>query len=407
MNIADNNVCFNDYKYAAAAEMSLINNCVISELLLKKMIVSHRDIFEEEFWNKIKGVLLTSKSTEKLRILKKSDDKITSRALSIEDECGKNNIYLVSRESVYYPYGWTTGNSFPQVFFAKGNLQALLKLNYGSIAVVGSRSPSNYAVNATEEVVRFLTSKDVVIVSGMAYGIDRVAHLNALNTDGTTIAVLAGGVDHIYPYNNKDIYDRICETGVVISELTPGMIAKKQYFPSRNRLISGISDCTFISEAGELSGTLHTASFAASQGKAVFVLPNTIYCDYAKGGLKLIQDGAQIYLDSEQLVDEIARCTYYRLLDINDIHGDNAKIMLHPQSYRELERLSWSNAERLDDNDWKKLILGELTVKPLDAEEFKYLVNLPYFKLAEYLSELELNDLILFEKGKYALKNKL
>ena len=164
----------------------------------------------------------------------------------------------------------------------------------GSVAVVGSRSPSRYAEYATDNICKILGEKGITIVSGMAYGIDRHAHISTVNTPGGTVAVLAGGVDNIYPPKNKDIYDLIKNKGVIISEMPPGQKPLRQYFPSRNRLIAGLSDCTLVMEAGSVSGTLHTASFAANQGKEVFVLPNNIYYENALGGLNFLKT-AEMY----------------------------------------------------------------------------------------------------------------
>ena len=125
----------------------------------------------------------------------------------------------------------------------------------------------------------------------MAFGIDRSAHLASVSTPGGTVAVLAGGADNIYPPANKDIYDAIAAQGLIVSEMPPGQKPLRQYFPSRNRLIAGLSDCTLIMEAGAVSGTLHTASFAAAQGKEVFVLPNNIYYENALGGQCAFRSG--------------------------------------------------------------------------------------------------------------------
>ena len=182
---------------------------------------------------------------------------------------------------------------------------------------MGSRSPSKYAQYATDQICKELGEKSVTIVSGMAYGIDRQAHLSSVKTKGGTIAILAGGVDNIYPPKNKDIYDLISRNGLIISEMPPGQQPLRQYFPSRNRLIAGLTDCTVVMEAGAVSGTLHTASFAANQGKEVFVLPNNIYFENAKGGLKLLEDGGNVLLGADNVIDSVARSVMYKRMALD------------------------------------------------------------------------------------------
>ena len=242
----------------------------------------------------------------------------------------------------------------------------------------------------------------------MAYGIDRQAHISSVNTSGGTIAVLAGGVDNIYPPKNRDIYELIRDKGVIISEMPPGQKPLRQYFPSRNRLIAGLSDCTLVMEAGSVSGTLHTASFAAGQGKEVFVLPNNIYYENAMGGLKLLEDGGNVLLNAEGVIDSVARSLMYKRMDmgcpaelyyqdqLKDDFSDQANI----EALRELARVK---PEVLTDENWKSIIKDSLTLKPMCADELCVLTTLPFYKVSKLLTELELNGTVCQDKGKYSL----
>ena len=278
----------------------------------------------------------------------------------------------------------------------------------GSVAVVGSRSPSKYSQYATDQICRELGEKGVTIVSGMAYGIDRQAHLSSVNTKGGTVAILAGGVDNIYPPKNKDIYDLISRNGLIISEMPPGQQPLKQYFPSRNRLIAGLSDCTLIMEAGSVSGTLHTASFAANQGKEVFVLPNNIYYENAIGGLKLLEDGGNVLLGSESVIDSVTRSLMYKRMGMdcpgevvfeeNDNEEFDKKVDIG--ALRELAKV---RPDVLTDENWKLIMTDALSLKPLCADELCKVTMLPFYKVSSLLTDLELNGTVCQEKGKYSL----
>lgn len=397
-----NRELYRDYLYASAVNLKLIGSSVFSELMITKLIKSHRDIFEDGFKDIVMSSEVSSKARDKILKLIDSTDLIKSNAEKIFGNCYNGNIELISNGSDFYPWNFRSSYTFPQVFYVKGNKEIIKQCDYGSVACVGSRCPSRYAENATKDIVSELTKQGAVIVSGMAEGIDRKSHEVCLDSNGKTIAVLAGGPDNIYPFSNKDIYERIADSGLILSEMPPGTKAIKQYFPSRNRLISGISDCTFISEAGEISGTLHTASFAAAQGKSVFVLPNTIYADYAKGGLKLILDGAEILLSNEQIINEIRNCAYYKVLDRYNVDILSSTV----DSYKSLRLKAEKSPDAMEDSEWKLLIMDEVSAKPLNVEESVSIFNLPFYRLAQLFSELEIEGKLYMDKGKYKVCSK-
>ncbi len=161
-------------------------------------------------------------------------------------------------------------------------------------------------------------------------------------------------------------------------------------------------------EAGAVSGTLHTASFAASQGKEVFVLPNNIYYENALGGLKLLEDGGNVLLSAESVIDSVARSLMYKRMDM----GCPAELYYQDQIKDEfggepdidaLRELSKIQPEALTDDNWKALIKDSLTLKPMCADELCVLTMLPFYKVSKLLTELELNGTVCQEKGKYSL----
>jgi len=299
----------------------------------------------------------------------------------------------------------------PEVIYCKGRTELLKRSSKnGSVAVVGSREAGSYALCATESYSRDLSDKGITIVSGMALGVDGMAHRAALEGKASTIAIVAGGPDNIYPSENRELYKQIASKGLILSEMPPGQQPLRQYFPSRNRLIAGISDCTLVMEAGAKSGTLHTASFAAAQGKEVFVLPNNIYCENAVGGLRLLEDGCCILYSIENVIDSVSQAILCRRMEYPDLM-DADETDCGPSDMRsgDKDRLALlkikadKTPEELTDDEWKALIEDKLSVKPLDIDSLSGFLGLPFYRLSELLVGLQLSGKVVLENGKYAL----
>lgn len=400
-----------DFFYSAVMLNTRINYRILNELIDLKLINNYRDLADIDLLKSItgKGSGLKHESVVRIIELIESYNDLGKIVRNYKKIADINNIGTVSVLDAGYPYNWKCLSGMPSVFYSRGNYSLISKMTLsGSVAVVGSRNPSKYALYATDRICRELGEKGITVVSGMAHGIDRQAHISSVKTSGGTIAVLAGGVDNIYPPSNKDVYDQLCNEGLILSEMPPGQQPLRQYFPSRNRLIAGLSDCTLIMEAGSVSGTLHTASFAASQGKEVFVLPNNIYYENAYGGLKLLEDGGNVLLGSESVIDSIARTIMYKRMDLGcgselyyrDIAEENFGEGENIDVLRELAR---SKPEVLTDDNWKLIIKDELTLRPLCADELCVLTTQPFYKISKLLTELELNGTVYQVKGKYSL----
>ncbi|MCR4675168.1 MAG: DNA-processing protein DprA [Lachnospiraceae bacterium] len=180
------------------------------------------------------------------------------------------------------------------------------------IAMVGARRCSGYGKSYTLEIAKLLAQRGCSIVSGMATGIDSFSHEGALEAKGDTFAVLGCGVDICYPPKNHLLYKNIIEHGGVLSEYGPKVSPRPEFFPRRNRIISGLSDVVLLMEAKEKSGSLITAEFALEQGKDIFALPGRISDSLSQGTNKIISLGAGVILSSEQLLKDI-----YELKDWN------------------------------------------------------------------------------------------
>lgn len=175
------------------------------------------------------------------------------------------------------------------------------------IAVVGTRRPTAYGVSVAERFGRRLAELGAVVVSGMARGIDCAAHRGCLAAGGTTVAVLGGGADVCYPPEASGIYRRIRQTGAVISEQPPGSAPRSEFFPERNRIISGLADGILVVEAGKRSGTLITVDAAIEQGRDVFAVPGPITSPMSVGPHALIRDGACLVTSADEILQVLGR----------------------------------------------------------------------------------------------------
>ena len=191
----------------------------------------------------------------------------------------------------------------PWALFTKGDL-SLLETD-PKLAVVGSRQATQYGKNAIRLIFPGLIDKGVLIVSGLARGIDAIAHEYAIKNGGKTIAVIAGGFYHIYPKENTSLALEMMKNQLVLSEYPPDTKPLRWHFPSRNRIISGLSKGTFIIEAKRKSGSLITANFAVNEGRDVFSLPGSIFNPYSIGANELIQQGAKLVTGAEDILEEI------------------------------------------------------------------------------------------------------
>lgn len=173
------------------------------------------------------------------------------------------------------------------------------------VAVVGSRRASPYGVNAARQLARDLARAGAVVVSGLARGIDAAAHEAALDAGGATIGVLGTGIDVVYPRSNARLFRRLADQGLVVSEFPPGAPPLPEHFPIRNRVISGLCLGTVIVEATSRSGSLITARMAAEQGREVFAVPGSIFSKGSEGTHRLIQYGAKLVHDIDDILDEL------------------------------------------------------------------------------------------------------
>lgn len=213
----------------------------------------------------------------------------------------KYDAQIITYQHPSYPKSLLNIYDFPALFYIRG----FLKEDDINIAVVGSRLASTYGKFSTERLCRELALKGITVVSGLARGIDSAAHRGALAGGGRTIAVLGCGLDIVYPSENENLCEEIVSRGAVITEFPFGTPPNSQNFPSRNRIISGLSLGVVVVEANEKSGSLITARLALEQGREVFAVPGTIDSAGSRGTHKLIKQGAKLIENVYDILDEI------------------------------------------------------------------------------------------------------
>jgi DNA processing protein len=245
----------------------------------------------------LKNAGLSAKVIENLLTVRRQVD-----LALVWDRILSQGIQVLTWEDELYPHRLKEIDQPPPVLYVRGEI---LDEDSWSVAVVGTRKISSYGRQVTEELAGFLAQHGITVVSGLARGVDGVAHDACLKAGGRTFAVLGSGVDRVYPPEHERLANRICERGALISDYPPGTPPDSTNFPPRNRIISGLSLATIVVEAGETSGALITASFAAEQGRDVLAVPGNIHAPQSKGTNRLIQQGARPLLKPEDVIDAL------------------------------------------------------------------------------------------------------
>lgn len=190
----------------------------------------------------------------------------------------------------------------PECLWTRGDHSLLAR---PCIAVVGARDATREGLDISYQIATDLVRAGIVIVSGLARGIDAAAHRGALDGGGTTIAVLGTGIDRVYPSENKELHERIAAHGLLLTEFAPGAHPDLFHFPQRNRIISGLSRAVVVVEARERSGSLITARLAGDQGRDVMVVPGTTRTGQNRGGHALLRDGAKLVESAVDILQEL------------------------------------------------------------------------------------------------------
>ena len=218
-------------------------------------------------------------------------------------------VLKIDVEDEIYPQRLLKIKNFPTEIYALGNIELLNSKSI--VAIVGSRDCTDYGRKVTNEFARELSKNEICIISGMAVGIDEIAHNAAIKEKGKTIAVIGCGFNYIYPTENEWLFHKILDKGgCVISEYHPNTKPDNKKFPIRNRIISGISDAVLVVEAMHRSGSSITAKYAKLEGKPVFAVPNSIYASTGIGTNRLIQEGGILVTKPMQIIEGLNQENY-------------------------------------------------------------------------------------------------
>lgn len=302
---------------------------------------------------------------------------------------------IIKIENKKYPDMLKNIKNAPYKLYTRGDEEVL---NMPCITVVGSRNMSDYGRDMTRKIVKELTLGGMCIVSGLAVGIDTIAHQTCLENNGKTVAVLGSGLNKVFPAENKELFNSIIKNrGCVVSEYEPDTIAQKRFFPERNRIVSGLSLGTLVIEATYRSGTSITAQCALEQGKKVFCIPNSIGNKNSAGIINLLKKGATLVTDGKEIMYELG------ILD----KKENYEELVQKQRLEKIRLLEQEELSQLDEIAVRvyqyikenKVVNFEIMCKDLE-------MNVQDINM--YLTILELKGLIVNKYGvNYMVRDEL
>jgi DNA processing protein len=321
---------FGDIASAWAGSPEALRAAGLGEKTLERLLVVRKGVNLEALWEQIQA--------SGIRVLTSVDEDYPARLKEIEQP--------------------------PPVLFVRGEW---LPEDEFAVAIVGTRRVTAYGRQVTEQLAEHLAGAGLTVVSGLARGVDAVAHTGALDAGGRTVAVLGCGVDKIYPPENRGLAERIMARGCLLSDYPLGTAPESSNFPPRNRIISGLSLATVVVEAGETSGALITAEFAAEQGRDVFAVPGSVMAPQSKGTNRLIRDGAAPLLNPQDVLEALS-----------------------------LTRVGEQKAARrtLPTNDVERRLIGALGTEPLHVDDLRNQTGLPVEQVSAALVMMELKGMV-------------
>jgi DNA processing protein len=273
-------------------------------------------------------------------------------------------ITVLTWDDAAYPAYLKEVDQPPPILYLRGELTPD---DAYAVAIVGTRNVTAYGRQVAEELSAYLARNGVTVVSGLARGVDAIAHSAALKSGGRTLAVLGSGVDRIYPPEHRKMAEEIIQRGALISDYAPGTPPDSTNFPPRNRIISGLSLAVVVIEAGETSGALITAEFAVEQGREVFAVPGNILAPQSKGTNRLIQNGARPLLNPQDVLEA---------LDLT----------------RNTEQKFIRRAIPTDETEAK--LLEALSHEPVHVDAIRNQTGLPIEKVSATLTMMELKGMV-------------
>lgn len=357
-----------------------------NELISILRLIRSENIGPKTFYNLIGYYGSPLKALENLpEFIRRSNSKIKIfshlDALKEIDNMEKEGAKFVSYLDKEYSPLLSKIDNAPPILSYKGNLNLFAR---DAVAIVGARNCSLAGKQIAAKIARELSQNDIIVASGLARGIDTEAHQAS---KPNTIAVIAGGIDNIYPPENHRLYKEISEKGLLIAELPVGSVPLAKHFPQRNRIISGLASCTVVIEAGINSGSLITANFALEQNREIFACPGFPLDPRCKGSNKLIKDGANLLESSEEIV-ALVKSNKSKLMD-----ESKKEINIKPLFDKVEENfLNYSNRTK---------VFESLSATGCSIDEIASQIELPLPIIITILLEFELQGKITCQGDRY------
>ena len=335
---------------------------------------------------------------------------LTNRSLAeaerILGECRRLHLRVLTMQDADYPDRLRNIYDPPCVLYVKGQLPAFD--DELTVAVVGTRGATPYGIRCADKIAGQLAAGGALVVSGLARGIDTAAIRGALRSGGITVGVLGGGIDVVYPPENRYLYEDVSAAGALISEYPPGTEAKGKHFPVRNRILSGLSTAILVVEAPEKSGALITADRAIEQSRDVYAVPGPIDATESTGCHRLIRQGAGLVTSGWDILQDYTarfpgklRCEEGRPQVVEQPKEEPA------EEARKLPRMLDLKTEGADLSDDQLLILRTLTDEPVVTDDLIELVQIPARRVLSALTMLEIDEYVLQLPGKRYVRNVL
>ncbi len=321
---------FGDMEVAWNADSDSLAEAGLGAKVIERVLAARETVSLDKVWEKIES--------QGIKILTWGDEEYPARLKEIDQPP---------------PVLYIRGEYLPDDLFA--------------VAIVGTRKVTPYGRQVTEEIASFLAANNMTVISGLARGVDAIAHQTALKAGGRTIGILGSGVDKIYPPEHRGLAEQMMERGAIISDYAVGTPPDASNFPPRNRIISGLSLAVVVIETAETSGALITADFAAEQGREVFAVPGSILAPQSKGTNRLIQKGALPLLTPADLM---------QALDLTRVGAQKSARKILPADETEAR------------------VLSVLSSEPLHVDEIRNQADLPIEKISATLALMELKGMV-------------
>ncbi len=291
----------------------------------------------------------------------------TRDTISLDSEMEKmerSGVSVFTYRDDGYPSRLKEIYDYPPVIYVRGEI---LPEDEWCLSVVGTRGATVYGRQIAEEITADLARNRITIVSGLARGIDSIAHRSALEAGGRTIAIFACGLDTVYPAENADLARRITQNGAIVSEYPLGTKPRPDYFPRRNRIMSGMSLGVLVIEAGESSGAIITANMALEQNREVFAVPGSILSLASRGTNHLIQEGAKLVRNYTDILEELNLTAVARQIEMKEL---------------------------LPETDTEAVLIKQLGAEPVHVDEVCRSSGLPVSTVSSTLAMMELKGMV-------------